>query len=174
MYKKTIAFIVVLLTLGLLFVSVPQAKAQFVIAEWEYPDEHGQGIFLLWCYENSTGDFVKLRDPAFIYSDESTNFDVNATGDNSLKVIATVTFNHTYFGIGADKADNATARDMMRVSIEVVMQNNIVFSQDNMTWDGTVFDNSATVWELSYTAIINVLLVSGAIYTATVTYEVYW
>ena len=156
-------------------IPTPQGKAQFVVAEWEYPsDEYGQGILLLWCYQNSTGDFVKLRDPAFVWSDESTNFDVNATGNNSIKVISTVTFNHTYWGIGDDKADNATARAVMRVSIEVTVLNDIVFSQDNMTWDGTVFDNSATVWELSYTAIINVLLVAGTVYYTTIIYWLFY
>ena len=162
------------LTLGILVTSIQPAKAQFVLASWGYPDEYGQGIEVVWPYENSTGSWVALHDPAFVFWYEETLFEVNATGNNALKIGVSANINHTLFDFGPDKSDNASARAIMRVGIEVRNTSEIVFSQANMTWDGTCFDDTATTWAISYEVVVNVLLVAGQIYTVTVTYEVFY
>lgn len=179
---KILAIAVLLcLPLGLLFLPhgieqkeiVPE-PAKFIISSWEYPDEYGQGIEVVWPYENSTGSWVPLHDPAFVFWYEETLFEVNATGNNALKIGVSANINHTLFDFGPDKADNASARAIMRVGIEVSNSSDIVFSLSNMTWDGSVFDDTATTWAISYADVINVLLVAGQIYTATITYEVFY
>jgi hypothetical protein len=152
----------------------PSKNATFVLSGWGYPDEYGQGIEVVWPYENSTGSWVALRDPAFVFWYEDTTFEVNATPNTALKIIATANINHTLFDFGPDKSENASARAIMRVGIEVITSNGTVFSQNNMTWDGTCFDDTATTWSISYEAVVDVLVIAGTIYTATITYEVYY
>jgi len=184
MKKKTKVLalgVLMCLSLGLLFLprgieqkEINKEPARFIISSWDYPDEYGQGIEVVWPYENSTGSWVPLHDPAFVFWYEETIFEVNATGNNALKIGVSANINHTLFDFGPDKADNASARAIMRVGIEVSNSSDIVFSLSNMTWDGSVFDDTATTWAISYADVINVLLVAGQIYTATITYEVFY
>lgn len=171
--KKVIVISIVLLTVSILIVNIPSTKAQFVIAGWDYDDGYGQGIEVLWFHENSTGSWVAIFDPAFVFWYEETVFELNATPDTALKIIVGCRINHTLFDFGPDKSENASARAIMRTSIEVTNIGKTVFSQQNLTWDGTCFDDTATTWSISYEVVINVLLVAGQTYRAVITYEIY-
>ncbi len=154
--------------------TIPPAKAQFVIASWDYPDEYGQGIELVYIHENSTGSWVAVLDPAFVSWNEDSTIEINATPNTAIRLIPVVNINHTLFDFGPDKSENASARAIIRVGIEFVSLGETLFSQDNLTWDGSVFDDTDTTWAIGYTVIINVLLVSGLIYIVTITYEVFY
>jgi len=71
MNRKIISSIVVLLVVGLLVAAIPPAKAQFVIASWDFPDEYGQGIYGFFPLENSSGDWWPYSGP-MIYFDNDT------------------------------------------------------------------------------------------------------
>ena len=65
MYKQRIftgILLVVVLVISVCPVSTQQPEqtdtAKFVLAEWDYPDEYGQGIYGFRFYENSTGSWV--------------------------------------------------------------------------------------------------------------------
>lgn len=173
-HNKAYASIIVLLTISVLVASIPPAKAQFIISGWDYDDGYGQGIEVVWSYENSTGSWVKIQDPAFILPSDSTNIKMNYTKDTAIKIIVTCNINHSLFSFGPDKSENASARAIMQTSINVVYLGESVFSQQNLTWDGSVFDDTATTWAISYEVVIDVIINEGAIYTVTVTYEIYY
>ena len=169
--KIVASFMIVLMVL--IMVPRPTQSAQFVIAGWEYDDGYGQGIELLWAYENSTSSWVAIFDPAFVFWYEGASIELNWTPNTALKIIATANINHTLFAFGPDKSENASARAIMRVGIEVFVLNEIVFSQDNMAWEGSVFNDTDTTWAISYEAVINVILVPATTYVVLCTYEIY-
>lgn len=153
---------------------VQEEPANLILAGWDYPDEYGHGIEVLWFYENSTGSWVPILTPAFIFSDADLRIEVNYTANTAIKLIMTCNINHSLFDFGPDKSENASARAIMRTSIEVSNISGVVFSQQNMTWDGSVFDDTESTWAISYEVVINVIIEGGTIYTAIVTYEVFY
>lgn len=166
--------IIMIITIVLVGLPSQTQGAKFVLAGWDYDDGYGQGIEVVWPYENSTGSWVAICDPAFVFWNEETTIELNSTPNTALKIIATCNINHTLFDFGPDKSENASARAVMRVGIEMTNLGETVFSQENMTWDGTCFDDTATTWSISYEAVLNFLLVGGEIYTVTITYEVFY
>ena len=168
MYKKAIAFILVLLTLGLLFVSIPQAKAnpRFIIASWAYPDEHGQGISQFNLNENSTGVWLTFGE-SIEYGD-SAEIEWNASV--GIKLICYTWFNNTF--MGADDLDDG--ENYQRHNVTVTLGNGtIVFSQQNFTKLSS-FDLEDPMWQYTYFVVLNFLPDWGQIYTVTVTYEVFY
>ena len=172
---KLIAWAIVLLTVTAIgFSTIQPAKAQFVLSGWDYDDGYGQGIEVVWFYENSTGSWVAILDPAFILPTDSTAIEMNYSADTAIKIIVTCNINHSLFDFGPDKSENASARAIMRTSINVTIPGENVFSQNNLTWDGSVFDDTATTWAISFEVVINVIIISGGIYTVTLEYEIFW
>ena len=176
MYKKASALIAVLLVLGLLFVSVPQAKAQFVIAGLgsNFPDEYGQGIKNVYLYENSTGAWVAIFPSevlTFPENNSDTTITLNYTANTAIELIFGCSINHTYHGLSTFQE----ALDRMRVNITVYSVGQTIFSQNNLTWGGGLFFNdTASTWRTHFDVVINVLIIAGSIYTVFVTYEVFY
>ena len=169
---KLIAWAIVLVTVTAIgFSTIPPAKAQFVLSGWDFDDGYGQGISLVWPYENSTGSWVKIVDPAFVFPDGETTFEVNATSDTAIKIIISCQINYTLL----DLSTFAEARAIMRSNITVTLLDETVFSQNNLTWDGgSVYNDTATTWTFAYEVVINVIIGSGEIYVVELFYEVYW
>ena len=171
---RILAVVTIIMIVAVVLVGRPQqTNAQFVIAGWEYDDGYGQGIEVVYVHENSTGSWVAVLDPAFVFWYEETTIDLNATPNTALRVRPSANINHTHFNFGPDKSENASARAIMRVGIEVTVAGETVFSLDNLTWEGSVFDDTATTWSISYDVIIDVLLVAGTIYVVRLNYEIF-
>jgi len=150
-----------------LLISIPPAKATFVIAEWSFNDGYGQGIHNVTIQENSTGSWVDLHNYAY---DETSLFEANYTADTAIKIIPYVTLNHTRQGL----SDNTSAYAIMRLDIIISLSTNTsYFSQQNLTWTSDVSDATASTWAFSCYVIPSFLISVGAIYTITLTYDIY-
>ena len=167
------AYLLLIVISMILVVPTQRTTAQFVLSGWDYDDGYGQGIEVLWFYENSTGSWVAIQDPAYILPTDSTTIEMNYSVDTAIKIIVTCNINHTLFDFGPDKSENASARAIMRTSINVTILGENVFSQNNLTWDGSVFDDTATTWAISFEVVIDVIIISGGIYIVTLYYEIY-
>lgn len=163
---KAFASIVLALLCLVLVASIQPAKAQVVLAEWEYDDGYGQGIEYVYVHENSTGSFVAVDETAY---NETNIYNMNYTASTALKITPYVTLNHTRQGL----AENASAFAIMRVSIEVWIAGNMTFSQQNLTWSDSVVDATPTSWRFSCWVIVPMLIVGGTIYIVVLTYDIY-
>ena len=154
------------------FSTIPTAKAQaqFIIAQWEYDTNgYGEGIEVVYVTENSTGVWEGVREPHYIFWYESTTIELNQTANTALKFEPVVNLNHTLRGL----TENSTAFAIMRISIAFWNQGNLSFSQQNLTWNPTVFDDTPTTWSFSGYIIVPIILVAGEIYIVILTYEIY-
>jgi len=155
------------LLLMTLLVSIPPARATFVLAEWSFDDGYGQGIHNVTIQENSTGSWVDLHNYAY---DETSIFETNYTADTAIKIIPYVTLNHTR----QDLSDNASAYAIMRLDIVIgVSSNASYFSQQNLTWTAEVSDATASTWAFSCYVVLPFHISVGAIYTITLIYDIY-
>ena len=174
---KFFAWVVVMSLVLMIGVStIPQAKAQFIIAELgsNFPDEYGQGIKNVYLYENSTGAWVAIFPSevlTFPENNSDTTITLNYTENTAIELIIGCSINHTYHGLSTFQE----ALDMMRVNITVYSVGQTIFSQNNLTWGGGLFFNdTASTWRTHFEVVINVLITTSSIYTVFVTYEVFY
>ena len=143
--------------------SVPQAKAQFVLASWSYPDEYSQGIQQIRVNENSTGSWVLVdtRD----YSESHTyDWEVGA----SIQLYVWLWLNSTLTG-----ASSLTdGRNYQRCNVTVTSLGETIFSQNNFTFQDE--NDYADMYLYEYNVILNFVPLQGTLYTVTVTYEIWW
>ena len=155
-----------MLLIGLVAVIQP-VKAQFILAEWDFPDEYGQGIDECILSENSTGSWVPFD--GVYYTDSSTmRFQWNTTNAR-LKIYVSTWLNMTLTGA----SDGADGKRYHRHSISVVYLGSIIFSQQNLTY----VENGALIGTLrnyGYEVIFDFIPQAGGIYTATITYGVFY
>ena len=147
--------------------SVPTGKAQFVLASWSYPDEYGQGIEQIQVEENSTNpgtwEGVDLRK-----WHENQEYDWNVSVFIRLRVFAWM--NNSLVGA----TDLEDGWNYQRLNVTVTIDNGTtVFSQQNFT-TFVKYDTYDPMWSYQYYVILNFLPDYGWIYTATITYEIYW
>jgi hypothetical protein len=154
----------------MLVISPNQTHAVFIISGWEYDDGYGQGIEVVYIHENSTGSWVRIKDPAFFLPNDNTTIKLNATPNTALRVWPSANINHSLHGLTV----NTSALAIMRVGLEVSVGGRIVYSLENMTWDaGTIYNDTETTWAVSYVQIIPIILVMGTIYTVRFDFEIY-
>ena len=158
-------------------VEEPRQPAKFVIASWDYPDEYGQGIYMLRFYENSTGSWVaapwyyvggELDGLPFYSLHPYDSYTLNWSAGVAMKLRVYSTFNNTV--IGAD--DEADGQNYQRHDVSVTSAGVAVFNQSNFTYYDVTPDGD--YWAYEYEVVLNFLPVVGEIYTVVVTYEVYW
>ena len=172
--NKAVAIGVALLVVSVLLVASIQPttaqKAQFVLASWDFPDEYGQGIEGIEIYENSTGFWVMYDNPLY---DEETNFDWNESV--GIKLRCYTWLNSTLVNVSTTNEGKLYQRHSVVVTTSdmFVAGKHTVFSQQNFTW---VNDDpiDPPMWYYGYEVVLNFLPVGGAIYTITITYEIYW
>lgn len=163
--KKILASILVSLTVAMLAVSVPPATAQFALAEWDYPDEYGQGVRSIAVYENSTGSWLVAW--SFVYYDTSTTIRWNASVGIKLRVWSY--FNSTLTGVSS----GTEGRDYIQHDVVVTNSSGLtVFSQQNFTF--YTVDDAGLIYEYFYDVVLDFLPQNGQVYTATVTHEIFW
>ncbi len=161
--------IVMLLVLTIGFSTIPPAKAQFVLASWDYPDEYGQGIYSITPDENSSGYWSHIESsPGFIYSDSENNSFVVDAGI-SIRLDVRVFVNYTFLGVSDPDTLN-----YIRLNVTVLSLGDTIFSIQNMTYNSVGGDIGDGIWWYSFVDVLNFLTVSGTIYMTTVTYEVFY
>lgn len=172
--KLSIWVLVMALVLGLGFASIQPARAQFVLAEWDYPDEYGQGIMGVKMWENSTSSWVA----APYYTDlgkfyylnyYETGYTYNWSAGASMKLRADTLLNSTLTGA----TDLADGQNYQRHNVTVTCAGNMIFSQANFTYEDSD-DLSAPMYYYEYYVILNFIPEHGQIYIVTVTYEIFY
>ena len=173
--KKVLAILLLLLTISLVLVyresrveSIPtttNAAAQFVLADWDYPDEYGQGMFKILVFENSTESWVQVGNWLYYYNSTTFDWDVGV----GIKIRVLTTLNSTL--TGASNVEDG--RNYQRHNVTVTTPEGIVFSQNNFTSSGEP-DEEGDLYYYDYAVVLNFLPVSGVIYIVTVTYEVFY
>jgi len=176
--NKIVTSIIVLMTLGLLFVSVPPAKAQFVIA-WTYDseagtfdyDEYGQGFYLYHLMTNYTdSDWDLHPDHVETYYFNASSYLHDWTVGYAIGIRFMVWMNSTLTG-----ATGLTdGLNYMRLNASISCFDEELDSQEDLVnfYQSSFFD--AEMWLYGFDAFFNVIAEEGQIYTATLTYEVYW
>jgi len=157
----------------LLIVPIQPVKAQVVLSGSGYPDGYGQGIEVIYLYENSTGSWVAILDPAFLIfpaDNDKTNIEMNYSANTAIKLLVGCNINHTLLSLSTHQE----ALDIMRTNLTMTYLGVNVFSKNNLTWDGgTVWNDTASTWQFFYEIVINVLIEVGFIYEILITYEIY-
>jgi len=180
--KLSIWAVIMVLVLGLGFASIPPAKAQFVIASWDFPDEYGQGIDAVKCYENSTGDWVAAPYYTHYYPDYyeelgtfyflphyQNYYFYNWSAGASIKIRVNTLLNSTLTGA----TDLADGQNYHKHSVVVTHLGTTIFSQDNFTYLESD-DLGAPMYWYAYIVILNFIPADGQIYMVTITYEVFY
>lgn len=150
----------------LLVVPVQPAKAQFVLSEWDYPDQYGQGIKLFHFYDNSTGSWVEFSD---ITGHEATNTsNVECPVGVGIKIRINTYLNSTFIGL----SDETEGFDLIRHNLTVTSLGETIFSQQNFTMFN--YGQIGPMYSYNYEVILGFLPVQGTIYILTFTYEIYY
>ena len=155
-----------MLLIGLVAV-IPPVKAQFILAEWDFPDEYGQGIDECILSENSTGSWVPFGG---VYYTDSNIITAEWNASNAgLKIYVSTWLNMTLTGA----SDGADGKRYHRHYINVVYLGSIIFSQQNLTY----VENGGLIGTLrnyGYEVIFDFIPQAASIYTVTITYEVFY
>jgi hypothetical protein len=176
---KVLACAVVILTLCLLLpVSVPSAKADFVIA-WDYDsekgsfdyDEYGQGFYMYHVMTNYTyPDWNMHPDYVQTFYFNASPYVYEWTVGYTIGIRVWVWMNSTL----TEASDLTDGLNYMRLNATITAFGVELDSQTNLTaiYQSTFWD--AEMWLYGFNAFFNVIAAEGATYTATITYEVYW
>ena len=158
----------------ILISTIPPAQAQpkFALATWDYPDAYGQGIDSFVLYSNSTGSWVVVD--TWYFDDEYPAPDpVPWNASQAIKLRVRTTMNTTLVGT----SNPEEGQNYIRHSIVVTDQLDAeVFSQQNFTYETEAHDfviHPGIIYYYYY-VIFDFLPISGELYTANVTYEVYY
>lgn len=174
--KTAFLFVVMILTLLLVRIPSPIQGAQFVIASWSFPDESGQGIYIVTPYQNSSGSFVTIPNPdtgiGACYWNNATTYNLNFTDNTALRFDARVLLNYSKLGL-SHPADIDLGRNYLRVNLEMFLVNERVFSLQTMTFDNLDGQFETGIWWYAYVGIVDFILVAGQIYTVVITLEVW-
>ena len=172
MYKrKILASIGIILMVSILLVATPQKarSARFVLASWSYPDEYGQGVEKVSVEINTTGSWLPAQPDSTKYYYESGVW--NWTQGSSIKLTIWTWFNSTLVGL-TDWEDGV---DYQRHTITVTNDfNEVVFSQENITFDGCFPAIDPPMWYYYYSVIIDILPIGGVTYRPVVSYEIFY
>jgi len=152
--------------------------AYFVLSSWEFPDEYGQGVYMLRFDENSTGSWVyapwyyvgePLDGLPFYSLFSDSPYVLNWSAGVAMKLRVYTYFNHTLTGAGSI----SEGRNYLRHSVTVFSAAEMVFSQQNFTYidSATIGDD---IYYYEYHVILNFLPAFGTTYTVTVLYEIFW
>ncbi len=163
---RIVTVISIVLILSIVLTRPPQTHAQFVIASWDYPDGHGQGIFLFQFYENSTGSWV--ISPNNLTYDKSPN-EVEWNASVGIKLRCWTHFNYTFNQV----ASVEIGKNYQRHNITVTLQGETVFSQENFTF-GAGISGPPDLYAYGYDVVLNLIPVAGAVYVVNVSYEIYY
>ena len=163
--NKVCASILVALTVLILIISVPQAKAQFVLASWTGPDEYGNGFNGFEVYGNSTGSWVQVGGAYNATDAHDIEWEVGV----GIKLRCWTFLNSTKVGA----TDTADGKNYLQHNVTVTNFGETIFSQQNFTYF-FVSDTLDPIWLYGYEVVLNFIPEYGQIYTVTIIYEVYY
>ena len=172
---KKIKIIAVLTVLSVLLIVTPRpitAQSQFVLSGWDYPDAYGQGIVGFLVYENSTGIWLTIGPPSYFINTDETYF--NWTVGAFIKLRVVTWLNSTLLGLTGEESHHSDGVPYFRHNVTVTTLGETIFSQSNFTY---VMGDSSTdppMWLYQYDIILDFEPAEGYVYTATITYEVYY
>ena len=166
---KLFAWVAVMsLVLMIGFSTIPPAKAQFIIADYTYPSNNGNGIAYIHAYLDGAFNASMYKNPDSYPGEEVTNpLEVESGVNITLAVFCWL--NGTWAGI----ASLVEGKNVIRHSVTVSVTNRTtIFSQQDFTYIiGT--DGGAPMYFYRYDVILDFVPVMGEIYTVTVTYEIF-
>lgn len=179
MLKKKLSILVVsmILILGIGVSTIPEAKAQFVIA-WTYDsevgngfdfDEYGQGLFMYTASENVTsGDGSWTPLPSTFYFNATNSHEWEVGYGIMIRFYAFM--NSTLTGA----SDLADGDNYQRMNVTVTAWGQEVYNETSISifYRSSYFD--AEMWLYGFETILNIIPVAGLTYIVTITYEVYW
>ena len=165
--RRLVLAIALIMMVSILVIATPQpTTAKFVLAGWDYPDEYGQGIEYVKVLQNGTGSYVELSESPINPTD---NVALEVDSDGFLQIRVLTWLNKTYCGI----ENIGAAYAIFRHSINVTLQGENVFSQQNFTKISASGAGDPMFW-FYYQVIIDILPISGKIYTVVVDYEIFY
>jgi hypothetical protein len=144
----------------------PAKAATFEIASWDYPDEYGNGIWVVRIFENSSGAWMHYD---FSYYDDSGVYEWNSTQGIMLHIYCMA--NNTLVG-AAGYADGV---DSIRLNVTVTdLGGETVFADEATTLTG--FDSTTynPIWLYVYEIVLDFAPVDGNYYAVSITYELWW
>ena len=165
---KIASFAVIVILAVMLVTSIPQAKAQFVLASWTYPDQYGQGIESFELFENSTGSWSQIGG-SYLY-DEANIFQWEGHY-GSIKIRCYTWFNSTLAEVGSTNEGKLSQRHNVSVT---QFNGSVVFSQQNFTYVSADDGIDPPLWLYGYDVILDFTLALDEYYTVTINYEVYY
>ena len=154
----------------------PEKHVYFKLASWDYPDEYGQGIYMLKFYENSTASWVaapwyyvggELDGLPFYSLHYYDPYTLNWSVGVAMKIRVYSLFNQTLVGVGS----TAEGQNYLRHDVTVTTPSSTVFEQQNFTYYD-VTENGNYYYE--YEVVLDFIPASGQIYTVLLTYEIYF
>ena len=166
MYKKKLTALILLsfVIMGFGFVSIPEAKAQFVISTISALDQYGQGISPsgIDILENSTGSWQYAQ----AFGGVPSPF--NWSAGKFMQVRIETRLNATLTGAtGLIDGKNYFRHNITVTNTDSV----IVFSANNFTYRTSA---DVGIYYYSYEVTLNFSPVAGQAYTIDITYEVYY
>ena len=167
---KKICMFTVLMVLTLLLLPIQPAKAQFVLAEWDYPDEYGQGIERFFIYENSSGTWSSW---GYYEHDDADEHYFQWNASVFIKIRVFTWLNATLLDLTGAGEHHSDGIPYFRHNVTVTTLGETVFAQSNFTytWGSTTF---TPMWSYEYDVILDFVPLEGYTYTVTITYEVYY
>ena len=153
----------------MLIVSIPPAKAQFVLASWDYPDEYGQGIDEVYVAHNKSGSFVDFSGSPYSAGDNTT-IGLSTGGGYHLRFTIYVQLNRTRISLSKPWNDGHL---FIRLAVTVTAGSTLIFSQQNLTY--LAFGGTADPVEwYKYSVIPDFIPLDGTFYTVVLSYEIYY
>lgn len=162
---RIVAVVTVVLVLFVFFTRPPQTNAQFILTDWSFPAERGQGIEAVRILENSTASWLTH---SYVWWYNSTTIEID--GGMALRFEPKVLLNLTHHGISVPD----DGRDIIRLGIEISVLGETVFSQQNLTYQGLDGFYATDIWWYGYYVEPNLILVNGLIYRVMIDYEIFY
>jgi len=166
---KLFAWVAVMsLVLMIGFSTIPPAKAQFIIADYTYPSNNGNGIAYIHAYLDGAFNASMYKNPDSYPGEEVTNpLEVESGVNITLAVFCWLNGTHTNI------SSLVEGKTVIRHSVTVTITNgSTIFSQQNFTYI-VGGDGDAPMYFYRYDVILDFLPVAGEIYRVIVTYEIY-
>jgi len=157
----------------------PTKTANFIISEWEDVDQYGQGVDIIWFYENSTGSWVAAPwyyvggalDGLPYYA--LHNYDpyiLNWSAGVSMKIRIQTLINQTLTGASTVNEGKKYLRH--NISVYSLNMGVEVFSQENFTYyDGGLYDSM--IW-YKHEVVLEFLPQGASNYRIDIDFEIYY
>jgi len=167
MKQKTLTSIGMILCLcTILFVSIPQTQAQFVLST-EYSYSNGNGIYNITVTINDVENYTMYYDPNHPDYGTANNLLTLTEGDN-----VTLTMFCWLNGTYVDISSFAEGLNAMRLSIIVRSAYLVMMSQEGLAfYDTGIYDYWAPMYLYKFYIDFDFDIVGGNVYSAIITYE---